>query len=55
MGNCATCRFALFDEKWGEYKCSKLELYVYNIEIMTDCENYQKGNPGVSKDIPEKK
>ena len=55
MHNCSNCKFALFDEKWGEYKCKKLELFVYNIEMMSDCSSYAKGKPAASKDLPKEK
>lgn len=52
MDGCYTCKNALFDECFGEYKCIKTELYVYTPEHMTDCSNYINGAPGISKDKP---
>lgn len=28
MANCSNCKYAVFDETWGEWKCSKKMRYV---------------------------
>lgn len=55
MNNCSTCKHALFNPVWGEYKCSKTGLVVYDISTNENCKDYEKGEPGMSKDIPEAK
>lgn len=49
MKNCKTCANALFEERWGEYKCSKTQHKIYNPEAISDCENYKKGKPSTAK------
>ena len=42
MNKCKTCKFAIFDETWGEYKCSKYKHYIYNLEEYADCGSYKE-------------
>ena len=50
MLKCKTCSKALYNELWGEYKCSETKLYIYNPKLVEDCQGYKKGEPGKSKD-----
>lgn len=40
--NCYTCKNAIFDEQWGEYKCRLRKKYIYNVESNTGCKDYKK-------------
>ena len=42
--NCKKCIFAVFDEKYGEFKCKKRCIRIYNTEKYKDCEFYNTGN-----------
>lgn len=48
MANCNTCGNAIFDELWGDFKCSvyKHTVYSYRHE---DCKDYKEGTPKPSK------
>jgi hypothetical protein len=46
--NCKTCKHARFDERWGEYKCIKLYIRVYNPE-RKDCVHYRRKS---KKEVP---
>ena len=49
MEKCKTCKHALYDEVWGEYKC-RLSRYVrYPKDAMQKCDDYEKGTPETSK------
>ena len=39
---CFTCEHAIFDERWGEYKCRHSEKYIYDAFKKTECEDYKK-------------
>ena len=39
--NCKTCRYALLDETWGEYKCRKKQRKVYDPEEENNCVYYK--------------
>lgn len=49
MDNCANCEHAIFDETWGEYKCEVFERRVYILLDSSECPEYKKGQPKVSK------
>ena len=49
---CSECENALFDSVYGEFKCSIKQIVMRNIEV-ADCEHYNKGKPGISKNIKE--
>ena len=55
MAKCNTCKNALYNPIWGEHKCSKTGLCVYDIDKKEDCEKYEQGEPGMSKDLPEER
>ena len=38
MKKCATCKFSIFDENLGEYKCGYYERYTVNAD--KNCEQY---------------
>ena len=46
---CKTCKNAIFDPVWGEYKCSVLQRRVRS-EPVTNCRFYKKGKPAISKE-----
>ena len=50
MSNCTNCGNAIFDEIWGDYKCS-----VYKRAVSTNehvgCKQYQEGTPKTSKNV----
>ena len=40
--NCKTCKHSVFDEKYGEYKCKKLERRIYILLDSSECRFYKK-------------
>lgn len=50
---CETCSKAIFDELWGEYKCSVIKVRATDEQLKNGCEEYKKGEPGISKGIEE--
>lgn len=50
---CETCAHALFDKLYGEYKCSKSQLIVYDPANAEDCLEYKEGAPKTSKQHEE--
>ena len=50
MLGCKDCANALFDERFGDFKCSVKEQYAYNPDELEFCESWKKGIPGVSKE-----
>lgn len=52
MVNCSVCEHAIFDAKWGEYKCEMKQTYVYKYGLL-DCPDYKKGIPKASKENTE--
>lgn len=48
--DCPNCKNALFNELWGEYKCTKREITIYKPTDEAECEYYENGSPGLSKD-----
>lgn len=51
---CKTCKNAIFDPVWGEYKCSVLQRRVRS-EPVTNCRFYKKGKPAISKEEEEER
>lgn len=49
MENCKTCKNAIFDEIWGDFKCKHSHLVVYNPEDVNGCVHYEKGKPKISE------
>lgn len=47
--NCTTCMKAIFDRKWGNYKCSEKKCMIHDVENLLSCSGYKKGNPKESK------
>lgn len=44
-----TCRNALFDETWGEYKCKELKKRIQSCyNLCVGCKFYAKGEPGTA-------
>lgn len=46
--NCVTCKKAIHDAIWGDFKCSVHQRAVSDHEI-TNCKHYDKGTPMESK------
>lgn len=42
MENCKTCEHAVFDEKYGEYKCKKRLTRIYILLNSEECKEYKK-------------
>lgn len=40
--SCKTCSHSVFDEIWGEYKCTVYCHRIYEPEKMVTCERYEK-------------
>ena len=53
MTDCKKCSKAIFDQNWGEYKCSEKHHVIYPHEFEENCAFYHKGIPSVSKDDNE--
>ena len=45
MKNCTTCNKAIYDAKWGNYKCSEKKTYIPDVEHLMACSNHSEGNP----------
>ena len=45
---CETCKHALFNELWGEYKC-KIDKHIIWHDVL-DCLNFSIGDPEISKE-----
>ena len=39
---CPTCEHSVFDETYGEYKCKKRCIRIYDISKYLECEHYKK-------------
>lgn len=37
---CSSCANAIFDERWGEWKCVKHIRYIYDMGKASFCKNY---------------
>lgn len=48
--NCTTCENAIFDELWGEYKCKVRQTTIPILLDSTECSDYKKGTPEMSKE-----
>ena len=46
MKKCKTCENAVFDEKWGEYKCLPNNHRVYDDKVCTDYKPRKKKQEG---------
>lgn len=44
---CQTCKNAIFDAQWGEYKCGKNGITYHDLAF---CGSYDKGTPAESKE-----
>ena len=49
MKNCKNCANAMYDERWGDYKCSIDGFYRY--KMPEGCPDHKEGEPGISKGI----
>lgn len=39
---CKDCKYGIFDERFGEYKCRHYEMTIYDAFGKTECEHYVK-------------
>lgn len=39
---CTTCKYARYDEVWGEYKCDILKRKIHHPENITECVYHEK-------------
>lgn len=42
MIRCVNCEHAVFDERWGEYKCKKKKHKIYSDTESANCKDYNK-------------
>ena len=49
MNSCDTCKNAIFDPILGEYKCKVRKRYVDIWIDASECTDYAKGKPAMSK------
>ncbi len=58
MNNCNTCKNAIYDAWWGEYKCSIKQKVIFGGPGKDmPCNDYKKGDPTdakKNKDYPNK-
>ena len=47
--DCSNCENAIFDEKWGEYKCSIYNMVVPESIFDVKCSQHKPGKPKDSK------
>lgn len=50
MKDCSNCSKAIFDERWGEYKCKEVCHVIYDTDGQVDCVYYEEGTPVDSKE-----
>lgn len=43
--SCKTCENAIFNERWGEYKCKISQHRIYEPDDQKNCIDYKKGEP----------
>lgn len=55
MENCLTCKHAIFNERWGEYKCAELHHTVYIPLDPSECKFYKEGTPKESLEKNDEK
>ena len=55
MIKCTTCKKAVFDPLWGEYKCSVYQHTIYLPDKVEECPEYKQGEPKETKDHDEYK
>lgn len=53
MSKCETCKNAIFDHIWGEWKCKRLCHTIVEPQIHEDCEFYDK-NPDAKPRLTKK-
>ena len=49
MAHCKYCEHSIFNEQWGEWKCKKFELTVYNPEKRASRCKHMKEKPEQTK------
>ena len=50
MKNCKNCGLAIFDEKWGEFKCLSKERRCTEDEVKNGCVRWSKKKDTKNKD-----
>ena len=55
MIKCMSCRKAIFNPFWGEYKCSIYRHVLYYPSKVEDCHEYKEGTPTEAKGYEEYK
>ena len=48
MNHCKTCKNAIFDPLWGDFKC-EIHKVIIHPDQKLDCEHYKEGTPKKSK------
>lgn len=51
MDNCSTCKNMIWDELWGEFKCSVLHRRMYVPLSAENCDSYIKDKTKEDKDV----
>lgn len=51
MNGCKNCKNALYDERWGDYKCKLDGFYRYGGGI--NCPDHEEGEPEISKGVED--
>lgn len=51
MDKCKTCKYSIFDEDWGEYKCEMYRMFIYNTAFGEDCEFYKARKKGEEQKV----
>lgn len=50
MNNCKNCGNSVFDQVFGEYKCSVCGTRIYYPDLHINCSDWKKGEPVESKE-----
>ena len=51
MEKCKTCKYSIFDEVWGEYKCKMRNMFIYDTSFCDDCDFYKARKKGEEQAI----
>lgn len=44
MKDCKTCENRIFDEQWGEHKCTVYKHRIYDVDKYIDCPSHKSKN-----------
>ena len=53
MNSCRNCENAVFDQVFGEYKCSVSKTRIYYPDLHFNCPDWKKGEPKESKEVED--